>query len=170
MLINENADDYRQDPCVVEIFGGRVVCSRPCIGDLKTWNPIHLPFDSEGFVGLRAALCSFLGGHERLFLCYACSVACACYCVVSLLSLKVSNFLGCMLYCASGYLFKILARSLYKVFSSILLVSRHGFVEFKLVCNCLHSRVSIGVWILLYVFRLSRWHLLHYSTSLLTCR
>ena len=27
--------DYRQDPCVVQIFGGHVVCSRPCIGDLK---------------------------------------------------------------------------------------------------------------------------------------
>ena len=27
--------DYRQDPCMVEIFGGHVVCSRPCIGDLK---------------------------------------------------------------------------------------------------------------------------------------
>ena len=63
--------DYRLDPYVVKIFGGHVVCSRPCIGDLKVLeSPIRLSFSSEGFVGLWAALCNFHGSHVRLFLCF----------------------------------------------------------------------------------------------------
>ena len=48
-----------------------MVCSCPCIGDLKGWKTLFTcHFYSDGFAGLRAALCIFLGSHERLFLCF----------------------------------------------------------------------------------------------------
>ena len=69
-LIIGTQKNYRQDPRMVEIFGGNVVYSRPCIGDLKGWKTLFAyHFYSEGFAGLRAALCIFLDSHERLFLC-----------------------------------------------------------------------------------------------------
>ena len=41
----------------------------PCIDDLKDWKTLFTcHFYSEGFAGLRAALCGFLDGHERLSL------------------------------------------------------------------------------------------------------
>ena len=46
-----------------------MVYSRPCIGDLKGWKTLFTcHFYSEVSASLRAALCGFLGGHERLSL------------------------------------------------------------------------------------------------------
>ena len=124
--------DYRQEPRLVKLF------ERAC-GLLpsmhwrlkKVGNPIHLSFNSKGFVSLRAALRSFPGDHERLFLCFACSIACVGCSVVSLLSLKVSILLCCMLYYESGYLFKSLAHGLSMVsaMSYLLLITTCGVVS-----------------------------------------
>ena len=85
--------EYRQDPCVIEIFGGHVVCSRPCIGDLKGWKTLFTyHFYSEGFASLRAALCGFLGDHERLSLCLLTPWFVFVVAVVSFLSLRFQDF------------------------------------------------------------------------------
>ena len=65
-----------------------MVCSRPCIGDLKGWKTLFTcHFYLEGFADLQDALCIFLDSHERLFLCLLALWLVFFVVVVSLLSL-----------------------------------------------------------------------------------
>ena len=71
-----------------------MVYSPPCIGDLKGWKTLFTcHFYSEGFDGLRFALCIFLDSHERLFLCLLAPWLMFVVVVVSFLSLRFQNFI-----------------------------------------------------------------------------
>ena len=115
---------------MVERFGGHVVCSRPCIGDLKGWKTLFAcHFYSEGFAGLRAALCIFLDSHERLFLCLLAPWLEFVVVVDLLLNLRIQNFMvvslttqvviGCCVWISACPWFQF-----------FVLVARHDFVKF----------------------------------------
>ena len=100
----ERQMDYGIDPCMVKRIGGHVVTSCACIGDIKVLQTLFaLSFASEVLAGLRAALYSFHGRHEKVVPCLLAPRLLFDVAIVFRTRSLIASLCGCEPYCSSVY-------------------------------------------------------------------